>query len=36
MVSKKDIFNINKQTSVDIYVDGTRSVGWVKRVSPEA
>ena len=24
MVSKKDIFNINKQTSVDIYVDGTR------------
>ena len=27
MVSKKDIFNINKQTSVDIYVNRTRSVG---------
>ena len=36
MVSKKDIFNINKQTSVDIYVDGTRTGSWVKRVSPEA
>ena len=36
MVSKKDIFNIGKQTSVDIYVDGAKSVGWVKRVSPEA
>ncbi len=36
MVSKKDIFNIGKQTSVDIYVDGVRSAGWVKRVSPEA
>ncbi len=36
MVSKKDIFKINRNTSVDIYVDGVRSAGWVKRTSPEA
>lgn len=36
MVSKKDIFAINKDTPVEIYVDGVRSEGRVKRVSPEA
>ncbi|WP_208873880.1 efflux RND transporter periplasmic adaptor subunit [Fretibacterium fastidiosum] len=36
MVSKKDIFKINRNTSVDVYVDGVRSAGWVKRTSPEA
>ncbi|MCR5346546.1 MAG: efflux RND transporter periplasmic adaptor subunit [Fretibacterium sp.] len=36
MVSKKDISKINKNTPIDIIVDGTASKGWVKRVSPEA
>lgn len=36
MVSKKDITRINKNTKVDIAVDGVVSSGWVKRASPEA
>ncbi|MBR1485710.1 MAG: efflux RND transporter periplasmic adaptor subunit, partial [Synergistaceae bacterium] len=36
MVSKKDIMKINKTTPVEIYVDGKKHVGWVKRTSPEA
>ncbi|MBR1672522.1 MAG: efflux RND transporter periplasmic adaptor subunit [Fretibacterium sp.] len=36
MVSKKDISRINKDTPVDIVVDGVVSQGWVKRISPEA
>lgn len=36
MVSKKDISKINKDTPIDIVVDGARSQGWVKRTSPEA
>ena len=36
MVSKKDIMKINKNTPVEIYVDGVKHVGWVKRTSPEA
>ena len=36
MVSKKDIMKINKSTPVEIYVDGKRHTGWVKRISPEA
>ena len=36
MVSKKDITKINKDTPVDIIVDGVKSQGWVKRASPEA
>ncbi len=36
MVSKKDIMKINKNTPVEIYVDGTTHKGWVKRTSPEA
>lgn len=36
MVSKKDIMNINRNTPVEIYVDGKKHTGWVKRTSPEA
>jgi RND family efflux transporter MFP subunit len=36
MVSKKDIMNINRSTPVEIYVDGKKHTGWVKRTSPEA
>ena len=36
MVSKKDILKINKNTPVEIYVDGAMHKGWVKRTSPEA
>ncbi|MBQ6909262.1 MAG: efflux RND transporter periplasmic adaptor subunit [Synergistaceae bacterium] len=36
MVSKKDIAKINKNTRIDIIVDGETSSGWVKRASPEA
>ena len=36
MVSKKDIMKINKSTPVEIYVDGEKHIGWVKRTSPEA
>ncbi|MBQ7197046.1 MAG: efflux RND transporter periplasmic adaptor subunit [Synergistaceae bacterium] len=36
MVSKKDIMKINKSTPVEIYVDGVKHIGWVKRTSPEA
>ncbi len=36
MVSKKDIMKINKATPVEIYVDGTKHTGRVKRISPEA
>ncbi|MBQ3645087.1 MAG: efflux RND transporter periplasmic adaptor subunit [Synergistaceae bacterium] len=36
MVSKKDIMKINKSTPVEIYVDGQKHIGWVKRLSPEA
>ena len=36
MVSKKDIMKINKNTPVEIYVDGKKHIGWVKRTSPEA
>jgi RND family efflux transporter MFP subunit len=36
MVSKKDIHNINKNTQVELLVDGVASKGWVKRLSPEA
>ena len=36
MVSKKDITKINKNTPVEIYVDGQKFTGWVKRTSPEA
>ena len=36
MVSKKDIMKINKSTPVEIYVDGQKHIGWVKRTSPEA
>ncbi|MBQ6775175.1 MAG: efflux RND transporter periplasmic adaptor subunit [Synergistaceae bacterium] len=36
MVSKKDIMKINRGTPVEIYVDGVKHVGWVKRTSPEA
>jgi len=36
MVSKKDIAKINKNTRIDIIVDGVTSSGWVKRASPEA
>ena len=36
MVSKKDIMKINKNTPVEIHVDGTTHTGWVKRTSPEA
>ena len=36
MVSKKDITRINKSTPVEIYVDGNRHTGFVKRISPEA
>lgn len=36
MVSKKDITRITKETPVAINVDGSRSSGWVKRISPEA
>ena len=36
MVSKKDIMKINKNTPVEIYVDGNKHTGWVKRTSPEA
>ena len=36
MVSKKDIAKINKSTPVEIYVDGVKHIGWVKRISPEA
>ena len=36
MVSKKDISRINKNTPVEIYVDGNQSKGIVKRISPEA
>ncbi|MBQ7577679.1 MAG: efflux RND transporter periplasmic adaptor subunit [Synergistaceae bacterium] len=36
MVSKKDITKINKSTPVEIYVDGVKHIGRVKRISPEA
>jgi RND family efflux transporter MFP subunit len=36
MVSKKDIHHVNKQTQVELLVDGVASKGWVKRLSPEA
>ena len=36
MVSKKDIMKINKNTPVEIYVDGNKHTGWVKSTSPEA
>lgn len=36
MVSKRDIFGINKDTSVDIYIEKVPHPGWVKRSSPEA
>ena len=36
MVSKKDIMKINKNTPVEIYVDGKKLNGYVKRTSPEA
>ena len=36
MVSKKDIMKINKSTPVEIYVDGQKHIGYVKRTSPEA
>ena len=36
MVSKKDIMKINKDTPVEIYVDGKKLNGYVKRTSPEA
>ena len=36
MVSKKDIQKINTSTTVEIYVDGQKHTGWVKRISPEA
>ncbi len=36
MVSKKDVSRINQDTLVEIYVDGVKSNGVVKRISPEA
>ena len=36
MVSKRDIMKINKSTPVEIYVDGQKHIGFVKRTSPEA
>ncbi len=36
MVSKKDIMKINRGTEVEIYVDGKKHIGYVKRTSPEA
>ncbi len=36
MVSKKDVVKINAGTPVEIYVDGNRHEGFVKRISPEA
>ncbi|MDR2529236.1 MAG: efflux RND transporter periplasmic adaptor subunit [Synergistaceae bacterium] len=36
MVSKKDIHNITRNTSVELMVDEATSKGWVKRLSPEA
>ena len=36
MVSKKDIMKITKATPVEIYVDGVKHTGHVKRTSPEA
>lgn len=36
MVSKRDIHSINRDTEVELLVDGVASKGWVKRISPEA
>ena len=36
MVSKKDVMKINGGTPVEIYVDGKKHEGFVKRISPEA
>lgn len=36
MVSKKDVMKINRGTPVEIYVDGKKHEGFVKRISPEA
>ena len=36
MVSKKDVVKINSDTPVEIYVDGNKHEGFVKRISPEA
>ena len=36
MVSKKDIAKITRATPVEIYVDGKKHIGFVKRISPEA
>ncbi len=36
MVSKKDVQKINTSTTVEIYVDGKKHTGRVKRISPEA
>ncbi|MBQ7593754.1 MAG: efflux RND transporter periplasmic adaptor subunit [Synergistaceae bacterium] len=36
MVSKKDVTKINRGTQVEIYVDGEKHTGTVKRISPEA
>ena len=36
MVSKKDVMKINAMTPVEIYVDGKKHEGFVKRISPEA
>ena len=36
MVSKKDITKITTKTPVEIYVDGVKHIGRVKRISPEA
>ena len=36
MVSKKDVMKINRGTPVEIYVDGQKHTGTVKRTSPEA
>ena len=36
MVSKKDVMKINSGTPVEVYVDGKKHEGFVKRISPEA
>lgn len=36
MVSKKDILHIDKDTPVELLVDGKAGRGWVRRSSPEA
>jgi len=36
MVSRRDINSINRDTRVELLIDGVVSEGWVKRMSPEA